>query len=85
MLAIYRWTVLVFLAAGVVQIFLAGLGAFKLLHRPVTRRLTRTGRLVNAMAGVAIITLILTVARPGTRAIVGAALLVLMTVVLQSL
>ena len=32
MLTVYRWTLLVFLAAGVVQIFLAGLGAFKLLH-----------------------------------------------------
>ena len=32
MLAIYRWGLLVFLAAGVVQIFLAGLGTFRLLH-----------------------------------------------------
>jgi hypothetical protein len=32
MLTVYRWALLVFLAAGVVQIFLAGLGAFKLLH-----------------------------------------------------
>ncbi len=39
-----------------------------------------------AMAGAAIIILILTlIARPGARAIVGAVLLVLMTVVLQSL
>jgi hypothetical protein len=31
-LAAYRWGLLVFLAAGVVQIFLAGLGTFRLLH-----------------------------------------------------
>ncbi len=44
MLTVYRWALLVFLAAGVVQIFLAGLGAFKLLHGPAIRRWIRTGR-----------------------------------------
>ena len=32
MFKVYRWGLLVFLASGVVQIFLAGLGAFRLLH-----------------------------------------------------
>jgi hypothetical protein len=86
MLTIYRWALLVFLAAGVVQIFLAGLGAFKLLHGAGDPALDPHRTLGFAMGGAAIILLVLTLsARPGARAIVGAVLLVLMTVVLQSL
>ena len=86
MLTVYRWALLVFLAAGVVQIFLAGLGAFKLLHGAGDAALDPHRTLGFAMAGAAIIILLLTlIARPGARAIVGAALLVLMTAVLQSL
>ena len=85
-LTVYRWALLVFLAAGVVQIFLAGLGAFKLLHGAGDPALDPHRMLGFAMAGAAIIILILTlIARPGARAIVGAVLLVLMTAVLQSL
>jgi hypothetical protein len=86
MMATYRWGLLVFLAAGVVQIFLAGLGAFRLLHGAGDPALDPHRTLGFAMAGMAIIILILTlIARPGAQAIVGAALLVLMTSFLQSL
>src|SRR3984957_7242602 len=86
MLTAYRWALLVFLAAGVVQIFLAGLGAFKLLHGAGDAALDPHRTLGFAMAGAAIIILILTlIAQPGARAIVGAVLLVLMTAFLQSL
>jgi Family of unknown function (DUF6220) len=86
MLTVYRWGLLVFLAAGVVQIFLAGLGAFKLLHGAGDPALDPHRALGFAMAAMAIVLLILTlIARPGPRAIIGAALLVLMTSFLQSL
>jgi hypothetical protein len=85
-LAVYRWALAVFLAAGVVQIFLAGLGTFKLLHGAGDPAMGPHRMLGFAMAGAAIIILILTlIARPGTRAVVGAVLLVLMTSFLQSL
>ncbi|MGI9006039.1 MAG: DUF6220 domain-containing protein [Streptosporangiaceae bacterium] len=85
-LAVYRGALAVFLAAGVVQIFLAGLGAFKLLHGAGDAALDPHRTLGFAMAGLAILVLIITlIARPGARAIVGAVLLVLMTSVLQSL
>src|SRR5215813_1169988 len=86
MLAVFRWGLLVFLAAGVVQIFLAGLGAFRLLHGAGDHALDPHRTLGYLMAAMAIVILILTlIARAGTRAIVGAALLVVMTTVLQSL
>ena len=85
-LTVYRWTLATFLVAGVVQIFLAGLGAFKLLHGAGDSALDPHRTLGYALAGAAIVILIVTlIVRPGTRAIVGAVLLVLMTVVLQSL
>jgi len=85
-LAVYRWGLLVFLAAGVVQIFLAGLGTFRLLHGAGDSAFDPHRMLGFAMAGIAIIMLILTlIARPGARAIVGAVLLVLLTSLLQSL
>jgi hypothetical protein len=86
MLAIYRWGLLVFLAAGVIQIFLAGLGTFRLLHGAGDPALDPHRMLGFVMAGMAIVILILTlIARPGARAILGAVLLVLMTSFLQSL
>ena len=85
-LAVYRWGLLVFLAAGVVQIFLAGLGTFRLLHGAGDSAFDPHRMLGFAMAGIAIIVLILTlIARPGARAIVGAVLLVLLTSFVQSL
>jgi uncharacterized protein DUF6220 len=85
-LAVYRWGLLVFLAAGVVQIFLAGLGAFRLLHGAGDSAFDPHRMLGFAMAGIAIIVLILAlIARPGARAIAGAALLVLLTSFVQSL
>ena len=86
MLKVYRWSLLVFLTAGVVQIFLAGLGAFRLLHGAGDPALDPHRTLGFIMAAMAIVILILTlIARAGTRAIVGAVLLVFMTSVLQSL
>jgi len=82
----YRWGLLVFLAAGVVQIFLAGLGTFKLLHGAGDSALDPHRTLGFVMAGMAIILLILAlIARPGVRAIVGLVLLVLLTSFVQSL
>ena len=85
MLTVYRWALLMFLAAGVVQIFLAGLGAFKLLHGAGDPALDPHRMLGFAMAGAVIILILTLIARPGARAIVGAVLLVLMTAFLQSL
>jgi signal transduction histidine kinase len=85
-LAVYRWGLLVFLAAGVVQIFLAGLGTFRLLHGAGNSAFDPHRMLGFAMAGIAISVLILALAaRPGARAIAGAALLVLLTSFVQSL
>jgi hypothetical protein len=86
MLQVYRWGLVVFLTAGVVQIFLAGLGAFRLLHGAGDSALDPHRALGFVMAGMAIVILILTlIARAGGRAIVGAVLLVFMTSFLQSL
>jgi hypothetical protein len=83
---VYRWGLLVFLAAGVVQIFLAGLGTFRLLHGAGDPALDPHRMLGFIMAGMAIVILILTlIARARGRAIVGAVLLVFMTSFLQSL
>jgi len=86
MYKVYRWGLLVFVAACVVQIFLAGLGAFRLLHGAGDPALDPHRTLGYIIAGMAIVILILTlIARAGARAIVGAVLLVFMTSVLQSL
>jgi Family of unknown function (DUF6220) len=86
MYKVYRWGLLVFLTAGVAQIFLAGLGAFRLLHGAGDAALDPHRTLGFIMAGMAIVILILTlIARAVARAIVGAALLVIMTSFLQSL
>ncbi len=60
MLTVYRWGLVVFLAAGVVQIFLAGLGAFRLLHGAGDSALDPHRTLGFVMAGMAIVILILT-------------------------
>lgn len=86
MLKVYRRGLLVFLAAGVVQIFLAGLGAFRLLHGADDPALDPHRMLGFVMAGMAIVVLILTlIARAEARAIAGAVLLVFLTAFLQSL
>ena len=85
-LAAYRWGLLVFLAAGVVQILLAGLGTFKLLHGAGDSAFDPHRMLGFAMGAMALIVLIFAlIARPGARAIAGAVLLVLLTSFVQSL
>ena len=86
----YRWALLVFLVLGVVQIFLAGMGVFA-LHGEELGATGETAysphRAVGfAMSAVSLIILILAlVARPGTRHLVGAAILFVLTGVAQSL
>ena len=86
----YRWALLAFLLAGVAQIFLAGLGVFRLEDQGLKAAGdTAFGphmALGFAMAGIALLILILAViARPGARAITGSAMLVLLTSLMQSL
>jgi hypothetical protein len=87
----YRWLLLLFLVAGVVQIFLAGLGVFHLhaygLDDPAGDAALDPHRALGfAMAGVAVLILVLAfAARPGARQVVLAAVLVLQTAFLQSL
>jgi hypothetical protein len=87
----YRWLLLIFLVAGVVQIFLAGFGVFHLhsygLDDPAGDSALDPHRTLGfAMGGIAVLILVLAlVARPGARLIVLAAVLVLQTVLLQSL
>jgi hypothetical protein len=87
----YRWLLLLFVVAGVVQIFLAGLGVFHLhaygLDDPAGDSALDPHRTLGfAMAGIAVLILVLAlVARPGGRQVVLAVLLVLQTAVLQSL
>lgn len=80
MLTVYRWSLAVFLAAGIVQIFLAGFGAFRLAPAPGQRPRARSAPDARLRkGGMAIIILILTlIARAGPRAVVGAVLLVFM-------
>jgi hypothetical protein len=85
-LAAYRCCLLMFLAAGVIQIFLAGLGTFRLLHSAGDSAFDPHRMLGFAMAGIAFVVLILAlIARGGGRAISGAVLLVLLTSFVQSL
>jgi len=78
----YRWLLLVFVVAGAVQIFLAGLGVFH--HHSVG--LGPHATLGFAMGGIAVLILVLALAaRPGGWAIAGAAVLVVQTDFLQSL
>ena len=84
----YQWTLLAFLLAGVVQIFLAGLGAFRLQDQAGAgdSAFAPHRALGFSMGAVALLILVLAViARPGTRAIAGSAVLVLLTLLMQSL
>ena len=87
----YRWLLLIFVVAGAVQIFLAGLGVFQLhsygLDAPAGDSALDPHRTLGfAMGGVAILILVLALAaRPGGRAIAGAVVLVVQTDLLQSL
>ena len=81
----YRWALLAFLLAGAAQISLAGLGVFS-LHDQGDAAFAPHRDLGFAMAGVAVLILVLAlIARPGARAIVGSAVLVLLTSLVQSL
>ena len=74
--------------AGVVQIFLAGLGAFRLQDQAGAgdSAFAPHRALGFSMGVIALLILVLAViARPGTRAIAGSAVLVLLTLLMQSL
>ena len=86
----YRWALLVFLLAGVAQIFLAGLGVFRLQDQGLAAAgdsaFAPHRTLGFAMGGIALLILVLAViARPGARAVAGSAVLVLLTSLVQSL
>ena len=86
----YRWTLLAFLLAGVAQIFLAGLGAFRLQDQGLAAAgdsaFAPHRALGFSMGVIALVILVLAViARPGARAIAGSAVLVLLTSLMQSL
>ena len=86
----YQWTLLAFLLAGVTQIFLAGLGAFRLQDQGLgaagDSAFAPHRALGFWMGAIALLILVLAViARPGTRAIAGSAVLVLLTLLMQSL
>ncbi len=84
----YRWTLLAFLLAGVAQIFLAGLGAFRLQDQAGAgdSAFAPHRALGFSMGAIALVILVLAViARPGARAIAGSAVLVVLTNLMQSL
>ena len=86
----YRWALLAFLLAGAAQIFLAGLGAFRLQDQGLAAAgdsaFAPHRALGFSMGGIALLILVLAViARPGARAIAGSAVLVLLTSLVQSL
>jgi hypothetical protein len=87
-LVVYRWLLLGFLLLGAVQIFLAGLGAFRLDNTGVSGDTAfAPHRAVGfTMGGVALVILILAlIARPGTRAVVLAAVMFVLAFLAQSL
>src|ERR1700691_4757260 len=82
----YRWLLLAFLALGAVQIFLAGLGAFRIDNLGVSGDTAfAPHRAVGfAMAGVALVILILAlIARPGVRMLIASVLLFLLVFLVQ--
>jgi hypothetical protein len=86
----FRWALLAFLLAGVAQIFLAGLGAFRLQDQGLAAAgdsaFAPHRALGFSMGLIALLILVFAViARPGARAIAGAAVLVLLTGLMQSL
>lgn len=85
--AAYRWLLLGFLLLGAVQIFLAGLGAFRIDTLSVSGETAfAPHRAVGyAMGGVALIILIMAlIARVGLRAVVLAAVLFVLAFLAQS-
>jgi hypothetical protein len=86
-LAAYRWILLAFLVLGIIQIFLAGYGAFRLNGGELGPAAFDAHRgLGFAMGGVALLILLLALAaRPGRRAIILATVLFLLAFVAQSL
>jgi hypothetical protein len=84
----YRWLLLAFLVLGAVQIFLAGLGAFRIDNLGVSGDTAfAPHRAVGfAMGGVALLILILAlIARPGTRPVIASVVLFLLVFLVQSL
>lgn len=86
----YQWALLAFLLAGVAQIFLAGLGVFSLQDQGLATAgdsaFAPHRTLGFAMGGIALLILVLAViARAGAGAIIGSAVLVLLTSLMQSL
>ena len=85
----YRWLLVMFLIAGAVQIFLAGLGVFQAYGpaAPAGDSALDPHRMLGfVMGGIAVVILVLAlIARPGGRAIAGAVVLVVQTDLLQSL
>jgi hypothetical protein len=86
----YQWALQAFLLAGVTQIFLAGLGAFRLQDQGLAAAgdsaFAPHRALGFAMAGIALLVLVLAaIARAGASAIIGSAALVLLTSLMQSL
>ena len=87
----YRWLLLGFLLLGIAQIFLAGLGVFRLQDQTLGGAGGDTAfaphRTVGfTLAGFALLILVLAlIARPGARAIILSAVLVLLTSLVQSL
>jgi hypothetical protein len=84
----YRWALLVFLLAGVAQIFLAGLGVFSVVDHGVSSDTAFAPHMALgfAISGLALIILVLAlIARPGGRAISGSVVLVVLTSLMQSL
>lgn len=83
----YRWLLLAFLVLGAVQIFLAGLGAFRIDNLGVSGETAfAPHRTVGfTMGGVALVILILAlIARPGTREVVLAAVMFVLAFLAQS-
>ena len=83
----YRWLLLAFLVLGAVQIFLAGLGAFRIDNLGVSGETAfAPHRAVGfTMGGVALVILILAlIARPGIRAVVLAAVMFVLAFLAQS-
>ena len=83
----YRWLLLAFLVLGAVQIFLAGLGAFRIDNLGVSGETAfAPHRAVGfTMGGVALVILILAlIARPGPRAVVLAAVMFVLAFLAQS-
>jgi hypothetical protein len=84
----YRWLLLAFLVLGAAQIFLAGLGAFRIDNLGISGETAfAPHRDVGfAMGGVALFILVLAlIARPGVRAVIASAILFLLAVLVQSL